>query len=242
MEKSELRGVVDLVLSAPPKDDDYATLIGDYIDWTIRVFNGYDKILKPDGCILYVLTYSANNPQLLWTLISKIIENTNFTTVDCITWKKSHSLPGKHMKNRLSRMTEFVFVFCRKNETKTFHINNKIIIDEDGNERVVYENIYNFIEAENNDGLNKLNPYAFSTELVVKLLNMYGKKGGLVYDSFMGIGTTANGAKKFGMNYIGSEIKISQVEYANTRLHEVIITDNKLPNVIEISEDDDFWK
>ena len=46
--------------------------------------------------------------------------------------------------------------------------------------------MYNYIEAANNDGANKLNKATFSTELVLKLLNMYATKDSVVYDSFMG--------------------------------------------------------
>ena len=68
------------------------------------------------------------------------------------------------------------------------------------------ENVYNYLEARNNDGSNKLNEATYSTELVIKLLNIYGVENGLIYDPFIGIGTTAKGALEFGMNYVGSEI------------------------------------
>ena len=39
-----------------------------------------------------------------------------------------------------------------------------------------------------------------------KLLRIYCKKDNIVYDPFIGIGTTAKACKKLGMKYIGSEI------------------------------------
>ena len=83
-----------------------------------------------------------------------------------------------------------------------------------------YENIFNFIEAKNNDGSNKLNKATYSTELITKLLNIYFKKGDLIYDPFMGTGTTANACILYNCNYIGSEISKSQCEYAEERIKE----------------------
>ena len=74
------------------------------------------------------------------------------------------------------------------------------------------------IVCEFNDGANKLNKAIFSTELVLKLLNMYATKNSVVYDSFMGTGTTAVACKQFGCKCIGSELSKEQVEYARSRL------------------------
>ena len=78
--------------------------------------------------------------------------------------------------------------------------------------------MYNYIEAANNDGANKLNKATFSTELVLKLLNMYATKDSVVYDSFMGTGTTAVACKKYGCKCIGSELSEAQYEYTLERL------------------------
>ena len=49
---------------------------------------------------------------------------------------------------------------------------------------------------------------------------MYGKDNFVIYDSFMGTGTTAIGAIKENMRYIGSELSEAQVEYARKRIEE----------------------
>jgi hypothetical protein len=102
----------------------------------------------------------------------------------------------------------------------------------------MYENVYNFIEAPNNDGMCKLNRATYSSELCEKLLNLYGKNGMTVYDPFMGTGTTAVACKRLGMNYIGSELSTAQTEFANNR----IVNDNGIPgkyDSIEISDETD---
>ncbi len=245
MDRSELQNNVDLIITSPPYNtsrvgasdiwnsryDTYKDKMSDqeYIDWTIQVFNGFDKVLKKDGCILYNMSYSSENTHLMWLVISDIIRNTNFTTADCIIWKKSNAIPNNRSKNKLTRIIEYIFVFSRKKELKTFNTNKKVISNNEKGNRFTYENIYNYLENKN------------YTNLIINLINIYGTENGLVYDPFMGIGTTAKGAIEFGMNYVGSELSKEQVEYANQHLHQVIITDEKLEKVVEVTEDDDFW-
>ena len=157
-----------------------------------------------------------------YLLISELIKHTKFMVADCIIWKKGSALPNNVSHNKLTRITEFVFVLCRTSEYKTFNTNKKVkSVSRTGQK--YYENVFNFIEARNNDGSCKLNKATYSTELCEKLINIYLKKGDLVYDPFMGTGTTANACKKLGLSYIGSELSENQVKYSDERL-------NKIPN------------
>lgn len=131
--------------------------------------------------------------------------------------EKNKCLPDNRSKNRLSRIVEFVFVLVRKNETKTF-TSNKQLISTAKSGANNYNPIYNFIEAKNNDENVSLNKATYSSELCLKLLNMYGKEGMIIYDPFMGTGTTAIAALKYNCKFIGSEIDEHQVEYANKKI------------------------
>lgn len=86
--------------------------------------------------------------------------------------------------------------------------------------QAAYENIFNLIEARNNDGSCPLNKATYSSELCEKLLSIYAKPGSVVYDPFMGSGTTAVACMKMGFDCIGSEISAAQCEYARNRLVE----------------------
>lgn len=189
----------------------------EYIDWSIKLFESYNNILKENGCILYNISYGNESSETMWLLIAEIINKTEFTIADCISWKKTTALPNSTSKNKLTRICEFIFVFVRKSEFLTFNTNKKVTNTSNKNQDY-YEVFYNFIEASNNDGSNKLNKATFSTELVRKLLLLYTKEGDLIYDSFMGTGTTANACIIENRYYIGSEISKAQCEYAENRL------------------------
>jgi DNA modification methylase len=191
----------------------------EYIDWTIKLFNKYNKILEKDGVILYNLSYSSENTQALWLTISDIIRKTNFTIADDIIWKKKSALPNNVSSNKLTRIVEHVFVFCRKEEFKTFQCNKKVKSRSKTGQKY-YENIFNFIEAKNNDGSCKLNKATFSSDLVEQLLNIYANDSNIVYDSFMGTGTTAVACDNLNLECIGSELSEEQWKYSIDRVNE----------------------
>lgn len=232
---------IDLILTSPPYNtsrivktqrgiDNYENRYDiyldnkndeEYLEWSSKLFDLYDKILKPNGCILYNISYSSENTDLIWKFVSKIIYNTNFTTADTIIWKKSHALPNNVSSNKLTRICEFVFVFARKCELNTFFMNKRIVSESKVGQKI-YENIYNLIEAANNDGSNDLNKATFSTEFARKLLQIYAKPNFLVYDSFMGTGTTAESCMIEKMNFIGSELSENQCHFASKRIGLII--------------------
>ena len=190
----------------------------EYIDWTIKLFEAYNIILEKDGCILYNISYGNESIETMWLLIAEIIKRTEFTVADCISWKKATALPNTTSKNKLTRICEFIFVFVRKKEYLTFNTNKKVKTTSNKGQHF-YDVFYNYIEASNNDEVTALNKATYSTELVRKLLLMYTKEGDIVYDSFMGTGTTANACVIEKRNFIGSEISGEQCKYAEKRIN-----------------------
>jgi DNA modification methylase len=192
----------------------------EYSQWTIDMFNEFDKVLKENGVILYNMCYGKHTHESFWHLISQIQIGTNFTVADCIVWKKKTAVPNTASPNKLTRICEFVFVFVRKNEYDTFTANKKIISFSRGTNQKNYENVYNYIEAKNNDGPCSIHKATYSTEFCEKLLKIYGRDGFIVYDPFIGTGTTALAARNLNMDYIGSEIYEDYYNLTLKRLEE----------------------
>lgn len=197
----------------------------EYIKWTLRLFKYFDQILCKDGVILYNMSYGSDNTinlasiGLMWLVIAEIIKESNFIVVDRIIWKKKSALPNNTSDNKLTRIVEDIFVICRKSEIKTFKANKKVIsVRKDRPTQKYYENIFNYIEAKNNDGTCPYNKATYSSDLCKKLLNIYCPKNGVVYDPFMGSGTTAVACKELNIKYIGSELSKSQCEWADDRI------------------------
>lgn len=193
----------------------------EYCDFTVRLFNEFDHILSSNGVVLYNINYGSENTEGMFRAVNAVIEQTGFTLADVIGWKKPTAIPNSCSSNKLTRIFEFVFVFCRRSEMKSFHMNKKITSVRSTGQKM-YENIYNIIEAPNNDGACPFNKATYSSELCEKLLQLYAPFGGVVYDPFMGSGTTAVACKRMGLHYLGSEISKNQVEWARKRLAQTM--------------------
>jgi site-specific DNA-methyltransferase (adenine-specific) len=228
-----MRGIqdksIDIVLTSPPYNfqknasdrgyDLYNDLMTneEYSLWICDIFNEFDRILKNNGKIIWNASYSTSNTDALYITIGRIIERTNFSHADTFCWKKLCAYPDTMSPNRATRIVEFVYIFARKNELRTFTTNKTVI---DGINR--YVPFDNFISARNNDGpTHGLNFATFSSEMCHKMLNIYSSekdKDVVVLDPFMGTGTTAVACVQKGFNYIGFEISKAQVEYAIERI------------------------
>lgn len=191
-------------------NEQYCKFICDFME-------SIDYVLAENGVVLVNLSYGNENPDGIWRAVSSVIENTVFTVADCIVWHKRNAMPNNCSPNRLTRICEFVFVFARKDELATFHANKPVkSLRKTGQKS--YGSMPNYIEAANNDGPCPYNKAIFSSDLVKKLLGMYAGPDALVFDPFVGSGTTLAGCKALGLSGIGSELSERQCEWAKERL------------------------
>lgn len=189
----------------------------EYCDFLCSFMVDMDCIVKWGGVVLVNLSYGNENPFGIWEAVAAVIEGTSWTVADTIVWKKRNAMPNNCSPNRLTRICEFVFVFARKDELAHFHANKRVkSVRKTGQKS--YESVWNFVEAANNDGPCPYNKATFSSELVLKLLGMYAPQGALVYDPFMGSGTTLVACEAAGYDSIGSEISDLQCGWARERL------------------------
>lgn len=230
--KSMGDGVIDRVMTSPPyniirpnnADRGYdlyqdGMTNDEYVKWTCDIFNEFDRILKPNGCVLWNMSYGSENTECMSLTVAEIIKSTPFTIADIIVWKKSSAYPNNMSKNKLTRICEFVYVFCRKSEFATF-TTNKQATSERKTGQQNYENIFNFIEARNNDGVTDINKATYSTEFCDKLLKIYAQENETILDPFMGTGTTAISCINHNCDFVGFEISRPECDYANERIKE----------------------
>lgn len=192
----------------------------EYSNWIVDLFKKFDRVLKPNGVILWNANYGSMNTECMYLTVADIFRNTCFTMADDICWKKKSAIPNNVSATQLTRIWEHVFVFCRRDELKTF-ITNKAVKSVSHFGQKFYETYFNFIEAKNNDGSCPLNKCTYSSELCLKLLNIYAKAGMTVLDPFSGTGTTGVACKMLGLNYIGVELSEKQTEWARKRIEEI---------------------
>jgi len=234
------QGKCNLVLTSPPYNmtkrpggdadsgrydeyDDWKTP-EEYLEWSVDIFNHFDDVLIEDGVVLYNFSYSIENPSFPYQLVAEIVGKTDFCLADTIVWKKKSSMPYPASPNRLQRIFEYVYVFVRKDEMATFKTNKQVSTTSSTGQKY-YTPIPNFIEAANNDGATKdINQATFSTEFVTKLLQIYAEPDNesfVVFDPFIGTGTTAKGCIHYGCSYVGTEISERQCDFSECRIGNI---------------------
>lgn len=192
-------GSVNIILTSPPynksrknterglanyeahyKDFDDAKSNQEYIEWTLERFWEFERILADDGVVAYNMSYATDEnrmSELMWLVVAEILKRTIFTLADCIVWKKKNAIPNNVSPNKMTRICEFVFIFCKRESFDTFHGNKKLLsISKSG--QAIYDNYTNIIEAENNDGPCEIHKATYSTSLCFQILDRYGIRGG----------------------------------------------------------------
>lgn len=226
---------IDGIITSPPyniskrrKDMYYNTGYSDidnltsdeYLKVRVNEFKEFSRILKKGGVICYNLSYIHENPILPNLLVSKVHEETDLTLGDVIYWKKNNSIPFQTSPNKLSRIVEPIYIFVHKSSVSNFKANKEVSKVNPKTNQKFYRKYDNYLEAKNNDGYKTALKAVYSVELVEKIINIYFKRGSLIYDPFMGSGTTSIGCIKSGCNYIGSEIK---TEFFNDCLNRIYV-------------------
>lgn len=190
----------------------------EYIKWTLDIFKCYDKLLDKNGCVLYNMSYGTENTENMNLTVAEILKNTNFTLADIIVWKKYSATPNNVSTNKMTRICEFVYVFCRREEFNTFTANKKIIGRREDTQQAIYENVFNFFSAPNNDESQELNKATFSTQFVKNLIERYVLNDDVVLDNFSGTGTTLVACLQKGIKAIGIELSQLQCKYTVGRI------------------------
>jgi DNA modification methylase len=123
-----------------------------------------------------------------------------------ITWKKSTALPFQTSPTKLSRICEQIYIIVKKEHLHDFRANKRISKINEKTGQKFYKNYVNLVEAKNNDSIKTKLKATYSEDLVTKLISIYFPEDSLIYDPFMGIGTTARACLKNKRKFIGSEL------------------------------------
>lgn len=192
----------------------------EYIETRLIEFLEFSRIICDKGVICYNISYHNQNPILPTLLMSKIHNQTDLTVADIITWKKSTAIPFQTSPTKLSRICELVYIIVKKKHLHDFTTNKKVSRINEKTGQKFYKNYTNLIEAKNNDGIKSKLKASFSEELVRKLVDIYFPTGSLIYDPFIGIGTTARACQSLGLSWIGSELDTEHFLQAESLLKE----------------------
>jgi site-specific DNA-methyltransferase (adenine-specific) len=228
---------IDLVVTSPPYDN-LRTYNGYSFDFE-NVAKELFRIIKENGVVVWVVADSTINGSESGTSFRQALyfKEMGFNLHDTMIYAKNSYMPLTH--NRYEQAFEYMFVFS-KGKPKTFKpimipsltegtkrnrsgskANETTYSERLREEKTTVKakkqkpNIW-FYDVGKNDKTNHSAP--FPEKLANDHIISWSNENDLIYDPFMGSGTTAKMAFINNRKFIGSEISQEYVELANKRL------------------------
>lgn len=241
-------GFIDLTVTSPPYDNlrQYNGYQFDFEPIARELF----RVTKQGGVVVWVVGDATINGSETGTSFKQALyfKEIGFNLHDTMIYQKENYIPLTH--NRCEQAFEFMFAFSKGRPT-TFNAPRRPCLNPGKVEKYGLERRRNsgpsqamrtydattFIATRETKiapnifaytvgGTALGHPAPFPDELPSEQIAMWSNEGDLVYDPFMGSGTTAKAAHQLGRRWIGSEISSEYVELANKRLEPYLMQEN----------------
>jgi site-specific DNA-methyltransferase (adenine-specific) len=221
-------GFVDLVVTSPPYDD-LRTYNGYSFDF-VSVVEGLYRVVKDGGVVVWIVGDATKNGSETGTSFRQALGfiDAGFRLHDTMIFEKNSSTyPASANGVRYSQIFEYMFVFS-KGKPKTANLicdkPNKWAGFKDFSGKLKNpvpdfsprNNIWRYVTSFN--GVK--HPAPFPEQLAIDHVLSWSVEGDVVYDPFMGSGTTAKAALMSARRFVGSEISADYVEIAEKRLEQ----------------------
>lgn len=235
---------IDMTITSPPYDD-----LREYNGYHFpveEIAEGLFKKTKPGGVVVWVVgdrTVKGSESLTSFEHAFKFRE-AGFRVHDTMIYAKNNPIPSDCGK-RYRQCFEYMFCFS-KGQPKTFNPITQTIKQEKafksfritkvGRNDLAHDHIapkerkmnniffYNVGTSSSKDKVAFNHPAIFPEKLVEDQIRTWTGEGEIVYDCFMGSGTTAKVAHLLKRQWFGSEISEEYVRIANERLEPYITT------------------
>jgi len=227
-------GFVDLTVTSPPYDN-------------LRTYNGYEfdfepiarelyRVTKKGGVVVWVVGDATVNGSETGTSFKQALyfKEIGFNLHDTMIYKR-HSIPIN--SNRYEPHFEYMFALSKGSPLSVNLLQERSITagsirnrnngkcdtsaQKQREERTIVKeakvkgNVWEYSLGTND---RTEHPAVFPEQLAKDHILSWSNEGDIVYDPFMGSGTTAKAAHQLKRRWIGSEISSEYVELANKRL------------------------
>ena len=218
----------------------------EYVDWFLPYCKEIERIMKPTGSFILNINDKVQNGfrhPYVFDLISRLHKETELKMFERLFWNKMKGLPNR---SRFGDRVEFLFWFA-KSDQFYFDIDEmRTEYSQKSIQRMKKPLKKRFARTEQNQNSDeykewKPNPKGalpttlvnisseskrisdnhvavYPLELVKYFIKGSTKVGDIVFDPFMGTGTTGVAAKELNRNWIGFDINQEYVDLANKRL------------------------
>lgn len=176
--------------------------IDDYYAFHKKVI---EELLRVSNLVFYNIQIVTGSKRAFFKIIGDFAEKLK----DIIVWDKKVAQPAMQIQV-MNRRTELILVFendypiSRQFRSGVF-------------KRGTLDDIWQISRERSTADYHGA---TFPQELVSTILQNFSKEGDVIYDPFMGTGTTAVVAKKLNRNYLGSELSKKYYETCLKRINE----------------------
>ena len=160
------------------------------------------ELVKPGGTIIIFNDWKNLG------IISEQLEKCGFIVKDIIRWIKTNPMP-RNVDRRYVNDCEFAVWAVKEGKPWTFNKPNKVGY-------LKPEIITGVVPG----GKKRLHPTQKHIEVMERLIEIHTKENDLIYDPFMGSGTTAVACKNKKRNVIGSEIDEKYYKISMERIND----------------------
>lgn len=175
--------------------------IDEYYHFHLKVLK---ELIRTSPIVFYNIQIVTGSKRAIFKIIGELSDYLK----DIIIWDKGYAQPAMAQKV-LNRRTELILVFDRDNGiSRQFKKANF--------KRGTLDDLWEVKRGKKVAGSHSA---VFPEELVKVILENFSNENDIVYDPFMGTGTTAYVAKKMKRNFVGSEISEQYIEIINERLN-----------------------
>jgi len=240
---------IDLTVTSPPYDN-LRTYNGYSFDFESIAKELY-RVTKEGGVVVWVVGDATIKGSETGTSFKQALffKECGFNLHDTMIWNKGGFTAVGALKTRYAQVFEYMFIFV-KGKLKTFNPlkdrKNKTFGNKEGRGTIRQSNgttkpksTYGYIVKEFGQRFNiwetfpktqKGHPAPFPEKLINDHIVSWSNKGDLVYDCFMGSGTTAKMAIINKRKWIGSEMSSEYCEIVHERLkqfdNDIFLNDN----------------
>ena len=242
---------IDLIITSPPygigKEYEKKIALEEYLEWSKRVLAECRRILKDSGSIFYqVGTYVGNKgAHFPWDImLFPLFIDLDFIPRNRIVWIRQH---GTNAKHKFSNRHETILWFTKSHNYK-FNL-DKIRVPQKYPNKKGYRkgkyygkytsdprgknpgDVWAFRNVKHNHEEQTEHPCQFPEDMITRILLATTVPGDLVFDPFIGSGTTAVVAKEHNRRFLGCDIIKNYVDIANHRLRGEPDANNNFPNL-----------
>ena len=167
------------------------------------------ELLRVSDMVFYNIQIVTGSKRAIFKIIGELSDYLK----DIVIWDKGHGQPA--MAERvMNRRTELILIFDKNNAiSRQF--------DKCNFKRGTLDDLWLIKRGKK---VSSEHGAVFPEELVSTILDNFTNEGDVIYDPFMGTGSTAVVCKKLNRKYIGSEISKEYLKVINERLKGVTET------------------